>query len=198
MARGRKVNSNGERSKQLLLEKALEIFSEKGYHGTKVSDIVKAANVTQPTFYLYFESKDSLYTDLNKRFQHGFDEIMSKQSEEVEEGLEGFVRELKQKVHMLFVYITDNPKLTKIGLFESEQSLVIKSRLTQQFTHLIHRYDCTHILQSYCADINIVVDSFVGSFERLILTNLLEQKKQPCELASDLVHLYFVREANYK
>ena len=50
MARGRKVNSNGERSKQLLLEKALALFSEKGYHDTKISDIVKAANVTQPTF----------------------------------------------------------------------------------------------------------------------------------------------------
>ncbi|MFJ6210756.1 TetR/AcrR family transcriptional regulator [Lysinibacillus sp. NPDC092081] len=194
MARGRKVNSNGERSKQLLLEKALELFSEKGYHDTKISDIVKAANVTQPTFYLYFESKDFLYTDLNERFQRGLDEIMSKQSEEVEKGLEGFVKELKQKIHMLFVYIIENPKLTKIGLFESEQSLVVKSQLTQQFTHLIHRYDCAHVLQSFCTDIHIIVDSFVGSFERLILTNLLEQKKQPCELASDLVHLYFLRE----
>ncbi len=196
MARGRKVNSNGERSKQLLLEKALELFSEKGYHDTKISDIVKAANVTQPTFYLYFESKDSLYNDLNKRFQRGFDEIMSIQLEEVEEGLEGFVRELKQKIHMLFVYIIENLKLAKIGLFESEQSLEVKSRLTQQFTHLINRYDCTCVLQSYCVDINIVVDSFVGSLERLIVTNLFEQKKQPCELASDLVHLYFLREVN--
>lgn len=73
---------------------------------------------------------------MNKRFQHGFDEIMSKQSEEVEEGLEGFVEELKQKIDLLFVYIIDNPKLIKIGLFEFEQSLVVKSRLTQQFTHL--------------------------------------------------------------
>ncbi|MGE7695931.1 TetR/AcrR family transcriptional regulator [Lysinibacillus sp. NPDC094177] len=194
MARGRKVNSNGERSKQLLLEKALELFSEKGYHDTKISDIVKAANVTQPTFYLYFESKDSLYNDLNKRFQLGFDEIMSRQSEEVEKGVDSFVRVLKQKIHMLFVYIIENQKLTKIGLFESEQSILVKSQLTQQLTHLIHRYDCAHVLQSYCADINIIVDSFVGSLERLILTNLLEQKKLPCELASDLVHLYFLRE----
>ncbi|MGE7672139.1 TetR/AcrR family transcriptional regulator [Lysinibacillus sp. NPDC094403] len=194
MARGRKVNSNGERSKQLLLEKALELFSEKGYHDTKISDIVKAANVTQPTFYLYFESKDSLYNDLNKRFQLGFDEIMRKQSEEVEKGVDGFVRVLEQKIHMLFVYIIENQKLTKIGLFESEQSILVKSQLTQQLTHLIHRYDCAHVLQSSCTDINIIVDSFVGSLERLILTNLLEQKKLPCELASDLVHLYFLRE----
>ena len=68
MARGRKVNSNGERSKQLLLEKAIELFSIHGYHETKISDIVKAANLTQPTFYLYFQSKDKLFNDLNEEF----------------------------------------------------------------------------------------------------------------------------------
>ncbi|MDM5246467.1 TetR/AcrR family transcriptional regulator [Lysinibacillus sp. G4S2] len=194
MTRGRKINSNGERSKQLLLEKAVELFSEKGYHNTKISDIVKAANVTQPTFYLYFESKDSLYNDLNRRFQRGFDEVMSKQAEEVVKGLEGFVTMLKQKIQMLFVYIIENPKLTKIGLFESEQSFLVKSQLTQQLIYLIHLHDCDDVLQSYRVEINVVVDSFVGSLERLILTNLLEQKRLPCELARDLVHLYFLRE----
>lgn len=198
MARGRKINSNGERSKQLLLEKAVELFSEKGYHDTKISDIVKAANVTQPTFYLYFESKDSLYNDLNKRFQRGFDEIMSKHSEEVVKGIEGLVRMLKQKIKMLFVYILENPKLTKIGLFESEQSVVVKSRLTQQLISLIHLHDCEHLLQFYCVDLNVAVDSFVGSLERLILTTLLEQKKLPCELANELINLYFLREDKYK
>ena len=65
MARGRKVNSNGEKSKQLLREKAIELFSSNGYYQTKISDIVKEANVTQPTFYLYFESKDSLSRTFN-------------------------------------------------------------------------------------------------------------------------------------
>ncbi len=97
MARGRKINSNGERSKQLLLEKAMELFSMKGYHETKISDIVKAANVTQPTFYLYFESKDSLYNDLNRRFLYEFDQIMNKSSEQVEKGFAGFIRALEQK-----------------------------------------------------------------------------------------------------
>jgi len=54
LPRGRKANSSGEKSKKLLLEKAIELFSQRGYHETKISDIVKAANLTQPTFYLYF------------------------------------------------------------------------------------------------------------------------------------------------
>ena len=77
MARGRKVNSNGERSKQLLLEKAIELFSTHGYHETKISDIVTAADVTQPTFYLYFKSKDKLFFDLNEGFRKDIISIFS-------------------------------------------------------------------------------------------------------------------------
>lgn len=70
LPRGRKVNSSGEKSKKLLLEKAIELFSQRGYHETKISDIVKAANLTQPTFYLYFTHKESLYTDLLSQFNN--------------------------------------------------------------------------------------------------------------------------------
>ncbi|MGN4126645.1 TetR/AcrR family transcriptional regulator [Lysinibacillus sphaericus] len=197
MARGRKINSNGERSKQLLLDKAVELFSEKGYHDTKISDIVKAANLTQPTFYLYFKSKQSLYNDLNKRFQRGFHDIMSEHSEAAERGIDGFIKMLEQKLCLLFVYIIENPRLTKIGLFESEQSCVIKSQLTQQFIHLIVRHDCERLFQLIEVDLKTLADSLVGSFERLILTNLLEQKSKPCELAKDLVQLYFIRKDKY-
>ncbi|WP_107947446.1 TetR/AcrR family transcriptional regulator [Lysinibacillus parviboronicapiens] len=200
MARGRKINSNGERSKQLLLNKAVDLFSEKGYHDTKISDIVKAANLTQPTFYLYFKSKQSLYNDLNKSFQKGFTEIMtinSEYSDEIVRGIEGFIKTLEQKLCLLFVYIIENPKLTKIGLFESEQSYQIKSQLSQQFIHLIYRHDCERFFQLIEVDVKTLADSLVGSFERLIFTNLLEQKRKPSELAEDLVKLYFIRNDKY-
>ncbi|QDQ01345.1 TetR/AcrR family transcriptional regulator [Lysinibacillus fusiformis] len=201
MARGRKINSNGERSKQLLLEKAVELFSEKGYHDTKISDIVKLANLTQPTFYLYFKSKQSLYNDLNKRFQRDFNEILNEHSEysvdEVERGIDGFIKIIEQKLCLLFVYIIENPKLTKIGLFESEQACDIKSQLSQQIIHLIYRHDCERFFQLIGVDLKTLADCLVGSFERLIVTNLLEQKRKPSELAKDLVHLYFIRKDKY-
>ncbi len=192
MARGRKFNSNGERSKQLLLEKAIELFSDKGYHHTKISDIVKAADVTQPTFYLYFKSKDALYNDLNTQFQSAFFDVMNnKPGEMVENGLQGFVALLEQKLVNLFVYIVENPKLTKIGFIESEQSSLVKGQLTQQLIHLIYLHDCDKDLQLYNVDIKIMIDSLVGSIERLIVTNLLEHKRLPAELANDIVQLYF-------
>lgn len=192
MARGRKINSNGEKSKQLLLEKAVELFAERGYHATKISDIVKAADVTQPTFYLYFKSKESLYEDLNIQFQLGFYEIMDNHSEQAEKGLEGFIHMLEHKLYLMFLYIIENPKLTKIGFFESKQSSSVKLQLTQQFIELVYRHDCDGLFKLQNIDIKIVADSFVGSFERLILTNLLEQKSKPCELARNLVHVFFI------
>lgn len=194
MARGRKINSNGERSKQLLLEKAMDLFSMKGYYETKISDIVKAANVTQPTFYLYFESKDSLYNNLNEKFLYEFNQIMNKSSEQVEKGFTGFIRALEQKITLIFIYIIENPTLTKIGFLESTQSHSVKSQLSEHFLHLINLHDCLHILQSYRVDSLIMVDSFVGSLDRLIVTHLFEQKKQPADLAKDVIHLYFLRD----
>lgn len=192
MARGRKFNSNGERSKQLLLEKAIELFSDQGYYQTKISDIVKAANVTQPTFYLYFKSKDALYNDLNVKFQSGFFEVMnSKSSDIMADGLEAFISMLEQKLSKLFLYMIENPKLSKIGFIESKQAYLVKSQLTQQLIHLIYLHDCDKDFQHYHVDIKFLIDSLVGSMERLILTNLLEQKRLPAELANDIVQLYF-------
>nr|WP_205516379.1 TetR/AcrR family transcriptional regulator [Paenibacillus sp. SYP-B3998] len=49
-----------------MLNAALEIFTEKGYYETKVSDIVKKAGVAQGTFYLYFQTKESIFTSIIK------------------------------------------------------------------------------------------------------------------------------------
>lgn len=50
-----------ERRKQIL-EAALTVFSQKGYHATNVSDVAALAGVSQGTIYWYFESKEALFT----------------------------------------------------------------------------------------------------------------------------------------
>lgn len=47
--------------RQQLKEAGMAVFAEKGYHQTKVSDVVRRAGVAQGTFYLYFEGKKSLF-----------------------------------------------------------------------------------------------------------------------------------------
>ncbi|MGG3928644.1 TetR family transcriptional regulator [Metabacillus fastidiosus] len=46
--------------KEKIVQAAIEVFKEKGIEKTKISDIVKLANIAQGTFYLYFPSKLSV------------------------------------------------------------------------------------------------------------------------------------------
>ena len=53
-----------ENRKAELLRAAGEIFAHKGYHQTRISDVIQRAGVARGTFYLYFESKSALFLEL--------------------------------------------------------------------------------------------------------------------------------------
>lgn len=181
MPRGRRVNSNGEKSKQLLLEKAIELFSINGYHQTKISDIVKAANLTQPTFYLYFQSKGALFNDLNVQFQNEIQEIFSNTRNE---------QSTEVNLINIFSYFVENPKLTRIGFYEAEQAVEVKGLLLNEIkTSLQQQQEDYEMLQN--VNVHVVAESLLGSIERLTLTTLLANKATPEQLASDLVNIYF-------
>lgn len=64
MARTRAAEIAREATRRGLLGAALEVFGEKGYAVTTISDIVGAAGVTQGTFYLYFKNKTDIFSEL--------------------------------------------------------------------------------------------------------------------------------------
>ncbi len=47
-----------------LLDVALQLFAKKGFEATSVREIASAAEVTKPTLYYYFKSKEGLYLEL--------------------------------------------------------------------------------------------------------------------------------------
>jgi AcrR family transcriptional regulator len=50
--------------RQQLLEVALEVFSERGFHQTSMNDVAEAAGVTKPVLYQHFGSKRDLFLEL--------------------------------------------------------------------------------------------------------------------------------------
>ncbi|KGR80124.1 TetR/AcrR family transcriptional regulator [Ureibacillus manganicus] len=189
MARGRKVNSNGEKSMKLLREKAIEIFSEYGYFQTKISDIVKAANVTQPTFYLYFESKETLYKEIITEFKFNLEEIFDDTVNEYEHHQDSKVT-IQVLLTRIFNYFALNPHLTKIGLTESDMSL--NGILSQKFKNICEKF-VSNFLNNEIAS-HIFVQSLIGSVERVSLSALLEENMKPEKLAEEIVNIYFSRE----
>lgn len=70
MARTRAAEIAREVTRRELLDAALEVFGEKGYPTTTISDIVRAAGVTQGTFYLYFKNKADIFSELLKEYRN--------------------------------------------------------------------------------------------------------------------------------
>jgi AcrR family transcriptional regulator len=55
------MNALEPNTRERLLETATELFSEKGYAGTSVREIVDRAGVSKPVLYYYFKSKEGLF-----------------------------------------------------------------------------------------------------------------------------------------
>ena len=193
MARGRKVNSNGERSKQLLLEKAIELFSIHGYHETKISDIVKAANLTQPTFYLYFQSKDKLFNDLNEEFTNNLLSIFTEKLEEVKQGNTYSIRFVQESIEKAFQYFYENPNLTKIGFYEAPSANQLKDQIAQLFISIL-KTDSSSLGLNSEVEIETLAHSIIGSIERLTLKYILPKQQAPDKLANDLLNIYFAHQ----
>jgi AcrR family transcriptional regulator len=47
-----------------LLDAGVEVFAQRGYYAARVDDIVKLANTSHGTFYLYFSNKEDLFRAL--------------------------------------------------------------------------------------------------------------------------------------
>ena len=47
-----------------ILHAAESVFAQRGYHSASVDHVIKAAGVSRGTFYLYFESKSSVFLEL--------------------------------------------------------------------------------------------------------------------------------------
>ena len=62
--RTRRAEQAREQRRKQILDAALGVFAEQGYHGAAISDVVKAAGVARGTFYLYFDSKEAIFQEL--------------------------------------------------------------------------------------------------------------------------------------
>lgn len=52
------------RTHQAIVEAALKVFRERGYEKTTVEEIVRRVEISQPTFYKYFGSKDAVLREV--------------------------------------------------------------------------------------------------------------------------------------
>lgn len=102
----------------LILQGALKVFAENGYHRSQVSKIAKAAGVADGTIYLYFKRKEDI---LIRLFQEKLGELVGKFHESVE-GTTDAVEALRTVCSIHFSELERNPELAYVTQIELRQS----------------------------------------------------------------------------
>ncbi|WP_101842760.1 TetR/AcrR family transcriptional regulator [Halobacillus sp. Marseille-P3879] len=187
--RGRRKGSVGTESRGKLLAVAAEEFAEQGYHRTKVSAIVKRAGFTQPTFYLYFASKEDLYQELVDSFQEKLGQLTIASRLEAELDVISLPDRITARLARILQFLADDPSLTKIGFYESEEAAVIKQGMVDQIHENLlfeqhNNYFASHL------NMELIAQVLVGAIERMTITKLFTNEVAPGELAREIVDFF--------
>jgi AcrR family transcriptional regulator len=121
----RPKNADGQRTRQAILDAALDLFADKGFFGTSLRDVATKVGVRESALYNYFPGKDALFEALLAAHHESKAELLAPLLEEpiadaramllqLAYGmLESFVEPREQKLFRILM--SDGIRLAKIG-----------------------------------------------------------------------------------
>ena len=118
----RRTKEDAELTRQQLLDIGCQVFGDKGYAATRLSDIAEKAGVTRGAIYWHFKNKKQLFIALFQEKVEPFFEIVGKVLDED-------LRPL-QVLHKTMSLILD--EMEKNAEFRSQQALDAANRKVQQ------------------------------------------------------------------
>ena len=110
------------------------MFAEQGYHEASIVKITERAGIGLGTFYLYFDSKQSIFEalviDLNRRVRHSMSEAMAGASSRLEAERAGFAG--------FFRFTAEHPALYRVV---REAEFVSPETLRLHYTRIVEGYE---------------------------------------------------------
>ncbi len=104
-----------EEKKERLLEAALEVFSDVGYHNAKISKIAEIAGIGAGSVYLYFENKENILEEI-------FKQLWTRLEKKLEYLCQASDMNAKQKfselIHDITLFAFERKEMAKIVLHE--------------------------------------------------------------------------------
>ena len=122
-----------------ILDAAVEVIAENGFHRYQVSKIAKKAGVADGTIYLYFKNKEDLLVSLFQNKMGNFIERIRKATENVDKADE----KLFALIDTHFRQLSEDPHLAVVTQLELRQS---DKRLRAQINDVLKGY--LHIIDS--------------------------------------------------
>jgi AcrR family transcriptional regulator len=116
-----------------IIEKAIDLFAEKGYQDARLVDIMKKANITKGVLYHYFSSKKQiLATVLEHIWQKMADEMMDLAENQEYDPLEKIDAMVDNTINIF----AENPRMALV--FFNEHNPLIRGRNDSLNAHYVH------------------------------------------------------------
>jgi AcrR family transcriptional regulator len=124
-----------------ILEAALNVFSEKGYHAAKIEDIAAELNIGHGTFYRYFENKLDIFNHVVEEIASMIAELVNGIDPHEAETLEDYRQQLEMIGNRLFGLFRSNPSISRVLFYEAFgiEDVGLRARI-QEIFDLMGRY----------------------------------------------------------
>lgn len=111
-----------------ILDAAVKVFAEYGYHKAKISKVAEVANVATGSVYVYFKNKEDI---LLRIFDNLWDQLFSDFKNVSDHVMMSPVQKLDSMIDMVFNLFAENPSLAMV--FVNEQNHLMQMN-QEEFT----------------------------------------------------------------
>ncbi|MCQ4086988.1 TetR/AcrR family transcriptional regulator [Saccharibacillus sp. JS10] len=171
--------SEAQREKhEAILDSAFEIFGQKGFYETKISDITEHAGIAKGTMYLYFKSKEELFTAVTQRDWDNFLRNLNYRVKQVE----GLSLKLQQVAEHHLEYYYERKEHGKIFFHAPNNDPELMKMMHDFLTRYMAAVK-TILEDAGMADPDFYAKAFIGMLDRLKMDILFEGEFTRAELA---------------
>ncbi|WP_433945981.1 TetR/AcrR family transcriptional regulator [Paenibacillus sp. SN-8-1] len=181
---------------ELILEAALKVIAENGFHGSQISKIAKEAGVADGTIYLYFKKKEDILISL---FQERLGKLIASFHESVKESSTAD-EALRKVCEIHFSELENNVNLAYVTQIELRQSSL---ELRVAIGHVVKPYIqlIEHILEkgiqekSFRADLDIKLTRLLifGALDEVVTSWLISGRKYSLTAQVDKTVEFFLK-----
>ena len=184
-----------------IIDAAVIVIAEKGYHQAQVSKIAKQAGVADGTIYLYFKNKEDILISLFQEKMGEFVETIRQKTA----GIESAVSKLFMLVETHFLLLSQNDPLaivTQLELRQSNQDLRLKiNEVLKGYLQVIDEILETGIKQGeFQADLNVRVarQMIFGTVDEVVTNWVMSDHKYDLVALSKTVHGLLIAACGYR
>ncbi len=175
---------------QRILDSAVAVFAEKGFHSARIADIAERAGVADGTVYLYFKNKDEI---LMTAIHTAFDVFVARARAEMAQ-IASPSQRLRRLAQMHLEALGSNRNLAVVFQMELRQS----ARFLAPFSHQ-HMVDYFELVRASIREgqasglfrpgLNekIAANCFFGAIDEMVTSWVLAEKEYPLANTADSV-----------